>query len=68
MSRPKLTPQEKRGNKVFVYLTDTEQQMVRQMAKEMGLPITTIIRLALLEFRRDNYGRYTKETEKKVET
>ena len=62
MSRPKLTPQEKRGNKVFVYLTDTEQQMVRQMAKEMGLPITTIIRLALLEFRRDNYGRYTKET------
>lgn len=62
MSRPKLTPQEKRGNKVFVYLTDTEQQMVKQMAKEMGLPITTIIRLALLEFRRDNYGRYTKET------
>ena len=62
MSRPKLTPQEKRGNKVFVYLTDTEQQMVKQMAKEMGLPITTIIRLALLEFRRDNYDRYTKET------
>ena len=62
MSRPKLTQQEKRGNKVFVYLTDTEQQMVKQMAKEMGLPITTIIRLALLEFRRDNYGRYTKET------
>ena len=62
MSRPKLTPQEKRGNKVYVYLTDTEQQMVKQMAKEMGLPITTIIRLALLEFRRDNYGRYTKET------
>lgn len=62
MSRPKLTPQEKRGNKVFVYLTDTELQMVKQMAKEMGLPITTIIRLALLEFRRDNYGRYTKET------
>ena len=62
MSRPKVAPQEKRGNKVFVYLTDTEQQMVKQMAKEMGLPITTIIRLALLEFRRDNYGRYTKET------
>ena len=62
MSRPKLAPQEKRGNKVFVYLTDTEQQMVKQMAKEMGLPITTIIRLALWEFRRDNYGRYTKET------
>ena len=62
MCRPKLTPQEKRGNKVLVYLTDTEQQMVKQMAKEMGLPITTIIRLALLEFRRDNYGRYTKET------
>ena len=62
MSRPKLTPQEKRGNKVFVYLTDTELQMVRQMAKEMGLPTTTIIRLALLEFRRDNYDRYTKET------
>lgn len=62
MSRPKLAPQEKRGNKVFVYLTDTELQMVRQMAKEMGLPTTTIIRLALLEFRRDNYGRYTKET------
>lgn len=62
MSRPKLTPQEKRGNKVFVYLTDTELQMVRQMAKEMGLPTTTIIRLALLEFRRENYDRYTKET------
>ena len=62
MSRPKLTQQEKRGNKVFVYLTDTEQQMVKQMAKEMGLPITTIIRLALLQFRRENYDRYTKET------
>ena len=62
MSRPKLTQQEKRGNKVFVYLTDTELQMVRQMAKEMGLPTTTIIRLALLQFRRENYDRYTKET------
>ena len=33
MSRPKLAPQEKRGNKVFVYLTDTEQQMVKQISK-----------------------------------
>lgn len=50
MARPKLPPQEKRNNRIFVYLTDAEQQMVKQMEKEIGLPISTIARIALMEY------------------
>ena len=53
MSRPKLAQEHKRDIKLNVYLTQMEEQMVKELAKEMHVPVALIVRMALLEY----YGR-----------
>ena len=56
MSRPKLAQEHKRDIKLNVYLTQMEEQMVKELAREMHVPVALIVRMALLEY----YGRVKK--------
>ena len=61
MARPKLAENLKRDSKYTIYLTPMEDEMVKEFAKQVGLPIALVLRIALLDYiqrqRGDTNGR-----------
>ena len=50
MGRPRLTDSNKRNNKLNIYLTQKELEIANNFAQEQNLPLSLVVRIALLDY------------------